>query len=146
MNNLLNISSWTYQKLIYLYHQDLRREFGDEMLLAFVDDLEESWREAGVAGVLRIWWWTIRELLTVAVPSQRSNPCVVVPLLSFLLAALVQAAELCVALHNVARVDSAVLLSAIQLTVLLPSFLNALVALVVTRVLANYSIIALQLE
>jgi len=146
MNRLVLRSAWLYERLLLLYPDDLRRDFGPEMALAFVDDLEEGWREARVAGVLQVWWWTLRELLTVALPSQRSNPSVLVPLLSFVLAAVVQGAELCVVLHHVTRVDSTLLSNAIGFDVLLPSSLNALVALVVTRVLANYSITALQLD
>jgi hypothetical protein len=70
----------------------------------------------------------------------------VVPVLSFVLAALSQAAWLWIALHRVAHVDNALLIDSIRLGVLLPSSLNAVVALVVTRVLAHYSITALQLD
>ena len=146
MSGLLRYSAWIYQKLIFLYPEDLRRGFGDEMALAFHEDLEEGWRDARVAGVLQVWWWTLRELLTVATRSQRSNPVVLVPLLSFVFVAFVQGAEVCVALHHVTHVDRSVLSDAITLLVLLPSSLNALVALVATRVLANYSITALQLD
>jgi hypothetical protein len=133
------MNAWLYRKLLLLYPQDLRRQFGAEMMLAFAEDIKSM-------GAHRVWWCALRELLTVALPGQRSNPCVVVPVLSFVLAALSQAAWLWIALHRVAHVDNALLIDSIRLGVLLPSSLNAVVALVVTRVLAHYSITALQLD
>lgn len=146
MNGPLHRSVRIYQKLLLLYPEDLRRDFGNEMVLAFAEDLEQAWGDARVAGVIQIWSYAIRELVTVTLPSQRSNPSVIVPALAFILAVFVQGAELCVALRHMTRVDSSVLSEAIQLAVLLPSFLNALVAAVVTRLYASCSIIALRLQ
>ncbi len=75
-----------------------------------------------------------------------SNRCVLVPALSFALAAVTMSLELWLAFHRVAHVDVARLADSIRFAVLLPSVLNAMVALVVTRVLAHYSITALQLD
>jgi hypothetical protein len=40
MSRLLRLSSRMYERLVFLYPEDLRREFGDEMALAFADDIE----------------------------------------------------------------------------------------------------------
>ena len=146
MRGLVPRSAWIYGRLLLLYPEELRREFGAEMTWAFADDLESAWGDARIAGVMQVWWYALRELLTVALPGQRSNPFVVVPALSFILAAFSQAAWLWIALHQVAHVDSALVADSIRLGVLLPSSLNALIAFVVTRVLAHYEIAPLRLD
>jgi hypothetical protein len=146
MNALLIRSVWLYERLLLLYPRELRCEFGSEMILAFADDLEAAWGDARIAGVAQIWWYALREMLTVALPAQRSNPCVLVPALSFLLAASTQSAELYLAYHQVARVNALWLSDSIRFAVLLPSLLSACVGLIVTRVYARSSITALQLD
>jgi len=106
MNIVLLRSLWLYERLLLLYPEDLRRDFGGEMILAFADDLEAAWGDARIAGVMQIWWYALREMLTVALPAQRSNPCVLVPALSFVVVAATQSAELCLAVHQAARVDT----------------------------------------
>jgi hypothetical protein len=146
MNELLLRSARLYEKLLLLYPEDLRRHFGAEMVLAFVDDMEAAWGDARIAGVLQIWWYALREIVTVALPAQTSNPCVLVPALSFVLTVLTQGAELSLALHNVIFVDNSRLLDDIRWAVLLPSAANACVAFVVTRFYASSSITSLRLE
>jgi hypothetical protein len=144
MNKILVRSMWLYGRLLLLYPEELRREFGDEMALAFADDLQAAWGDARVAGVLQIWWYALRELLTVALPGQKSNPCVLVPALSFAFAASTLSAELWMAMH-LGRREYPPLLGVVIL-VLMPSLLNAFVAFIVTRVHARSSIAALQLD
>jgi hypothetical protein len=132
------MNAWLYQKLLLLYPQDLRRDFGAEMTLAFAEDIKSM-------GNLRVWWCALRELLTVALPGQRSNPSVIVPALSFCLCALTQSAELWIGSHQAARVAYPPLPEAISL-VILPSLLNGFVALVVTRFYARCSFIMLRLD
>lgn len=131
------MNAWLYEKLMLLYPEDLRREFGAEMALAFADDIE-------LMGARRVWWCALSELLTVALPGQRSNPSVVVPALSFALAAVTQLAELWIGMHQAHHVQYP-LADSIAI-VLLPSLLNACVAFVVTRVYANLSITVLRLN
>jgi hypothetical protein len=131
------MNAWLYEKLLLLYPEDLRREFGAEMALAFADDVE-------IMGAPRVWWCALRELLTVALPGQRSHPSVVVPALSFALAAFTQSTELWIGMHQAHPVEYS-LADSIAL-ILLPSFLNASVAFVVTRVYANLSITVLRLN
>lgn len=146
MSQLLSLSSWMYERLLFLYPGELRREFGAEMALAFSDDLESAWDDARLAGVAQIWWNALRELLIVALPGQTSNPSVLVPALSFAVVVSVQCAELCLALHQATRVDLGMLADGIRLVVLLPAVLSAMVALVVTRVYAHCPIATLQLD
>jgi len=146
MKGVLARSIWLYEKLLLLYPADLRREYGNEMTLVFAEDLASAWGDARIAGVLQIWWYALRELVTVALPAQRSNPCVLVPALAFAFVAAGQSAELCLALHQVTRLDDSLLFDAIRLVVLLPSALTACVAFVVTRVYAGSSIAALRLD
>jgi len=146
MRRILAQSIWLYGKLLLLYPGELRREFGNEMALVFAEDIESAWGDARIAGVLQIWWYALRELVTVALPAQRSNPCVLAPALAFVFVAAGQSAELCLALHQVTRLDAPLLFDAIRLLVLLPSLLTACVAFIVTRVYAGSSIAALQLD
>ena len=132
------MNAWLYEKLLRLYPEDLRREFGAEMALAFADDIE-------VLGAYRVWRCALGELLTVALPGQRSNPSVVVPALSFALAAVTQSAELWLGMHQAHGMEDLSLGGAIVLIVV-PSLLNAFVAFVVTRVYADLSITVLQLN
>jgi hypothetical protein len=97
-------------------------------------------------GNLRVWWCAIRELITVALPCQRSNPSVLVPVLSFATSTLTGTAEIWIGMHQAPRLDVAMLPSEILLVVLLPSLLNAFVALIVTRFCARCSFITLRLE
>jgi hypothetical protein len=132
------MNDWLYQKLLLLYPQDLRRDFGAEMTLAFAEDIKNM-------GNLLVWWCAIRELLTVALPGQRSNRSVVVPALSFALCALTQTAEIWIGSHQVHRVEYPPLPEAI-FVVIFPSLLNAFVAFVVTRFYARCSFITLRLD
>jgi hypothetical protein len=132
------MNTWLYQKLLLLYPQDLRRQFGAEMTLAFADDIK-------IMGAHRVWWCAVRELVTVALPGQRSNPSVLVPALSFALCAVTQSAELWIGSHRGGSVEYPPLVDSIVL-VFLPSLLNAFVAFVVTRFYARCSFITLRLD
>ena len=132
------MNAWLYRKLLLLYPQDLRREFGVEMTLAFAEDIRNM-------GNLRVWWCAMRELLTVALPGQRSNRSVIVPALSFCLCAFIQTAEIWIGSHRAQRVEYPPLLEAICL-VIFSGLLNALVAFVVTRFYARCSFIMLRLD
>ena len=146
MNDLLLRSVWIYQKLLLVYPEDLRRDFGEEMVLAFAEDLEQAWGDARLAGVLQIWWYAIRELVTIGLPGQASNPYVLSPALAFLLAVFTESAFVCAGIHQVRHIDSAVLADAFWLVVLFPSLINAFVAFVVTCFCARCSMNVLRLN
>lgn len=142
MNELLNRSVSIYRRLLFLYPEELRRDFGAEMVLAFAEDLEEAWGDARLAGVAQMWWYTLREIVTVALPSQQSNPCVIVPALSFVFTAAIESGFAWLGVHQGVHVGS----EAIRWAILMPSFLNALVSLVVTCFYARCTINVLRLE
>lgn len=132
-------SAWLYRKLLWAYPPDLRRDFGDEMALIFDADLEER-------GVTATWRCALAELVTIALPGLKSNPLVLVPALSFAFAALSLTVELGCAVHFSPPMGAAKLLEQFRLIVFLPSTLNAVVALVVTRFYASRAVTTLQLD
>jgi hypothetical protein len=132
------MNAWIYRKLLLLYPQDLRRQFGAEMTLAFTEDIENM-------GARRVWWCAIREVMTVALPDQRSNRSVLVPVFSFAWTALTEMAVLWIGSHQAGRVEYPPLLDSAAL-VIFPSLLNAFVGLVVTRFYARCSFIGLRLN
>lgn len=145
MNALLIRSVRLYERLLLLYPRELRCEFGSEMILAFADDLEAAWGDARIAGVAQIWWYALCEMVTVALPGQQSNPSIIVPAWSFGVTAVTQSAELWIGTHQAQRVEYLSLFNSILLIVM-PSLLNACVALIVTRFYATRSITVLRLD
>ena len=65
----------TYRAALYLYSEDLRREFGNDMAEAFEEDLHHS-------GPIHVWCIAVRELLRIGLPGLMRNPQVAVPVLS----------------------------------------------------------------
>ena len=82
MTNTLQLSSRLYGRLLVLYPDDLRRDFGAEMALDFAEDLETAHRDAGLRGILRVWYCTLAEFLRFALPGHASSPAVRVPAIS----------------------------------------------------------------
>jgi hypothetical protein len=148
MNELLARSIWIYQKLLFLYPAELRREFGDEMTLAFADDLESAWGDARVAGVIQIWRYALGELLTVALPGQTANPYVLSPFFAFLATSFTQSMAVWIGAHQVQipHIYHAQIVEAMWLPVLVVSFVNALVAFFVTCYCARFSMNVLRLD
>jgi hypothetical protein len=113
MTNLLSVSSRLYRRLVALYPEDLRRDFADEMMLVFADDLAAARREAGLRGVLRVWRCCIGEFLRFALPGHASNPALRVPAIAvaFGFASLGAEVVLHCATHQPARFGAAGLLA-----------------------------------
>lgn len=145
MNEVLRRSVSIYQKLLVLYPSDLRRDFGDEMVLAFADDLHQAWGDARLAGVAQIWWYAIRELLTVALPGQRSNRYLLSPALAFAAVALPDTAFLWLAAHPISHMPALPITWSDLLAVFSAGLLNALVAFIVTCFYARCSMNLLRL-
>jgi len=72
-----------YQRLLALYPDDLRRDFGPDMLEAFANDLA-----AGRA--LRVWRIALRELIHIGLPAWVRTPAVAVPAISAAMAIVTQ--------------------------------------------------------
>ena len=52
---LLALSNRIYSLLLYLYPTTFRREYGYEMAQVFRDDTQQTLRECGLTGLLRLW-------------------------------------------------------------------------------------------
>jgi hypothetical protein len=70
------LSSRIYRRMLAVYPEDLRREYGDEMAFVFAEQL----REAHLAGALRVWSRALAEFLRFALPGWISSSAVRVPL------------------------------------------------------------------
>lgn len=139
MNDLLLRSVRVYQKLLLLYPEDLRRDFGNEMVLAFAEDLQQAWGDARWAGAIQIWWYATRELLTIALPGQRSNPYVLSPAVAFAVAAIAESTLLWLTTHPSSHFAARPVTGSDLLAVFSVSFLNAITAFVVTCFYARHS-------
>jgi hypothetical protein len=78
----LQLSTRLYARLLVLYPEDLRRDYGSEMALAFADDLDTARRDAGLRGVIRVWRCALCEFLKFALPGRLSSPAVRVPFIA----------------------------------------------------------------
>jgi hypothetical protein len=103
MTMLLSWSTRLYTGLMFLYPARLRRDYGPEMALVFTEDLEAAWRARRVHGFTRVWLNAIAEIVTVAAPALRGNPCVVVPAISFAMTASFQMLALIAASGDAAK-------------------------------------------
>ena len=55
-----------YRGLLRILPFDFRSEFGDEMEETFREQRAATGRRAGSGGVFRMWWATIRDIVTMA--------------------------------------------------------------------------------
>jgi hypothetical protein len=69
------MSARIYGWLVDFYPEDLRRDFGEEMVLVF----EEELRDAGLAGAVRVWRRALVEFVRLALPNCVANPVLRVP-------------------------------------------------------------------
>jgi hypothetical protein len=75
MTRFFHWSLRAYRGLLVLYPEDLRRDFGADMLEAFANDLE-------VGGPVRVWRIALREVIHIGLPGWLGIPAVAVPALS----------------------------------------------------------------
>jgi hypothetical protein len=85
MTNYLPLSSRLYGRLLVLYPEDLRRDYGAEMALAFAEDLDTARREAGIRGAIRVWGCALGEFLRFALPGRATSSAVRVPAITLAL-------------------------------------------------------------
>ena len=69
MTNASALNSRIYGRLVELYPEDLRREYGDEMIFVFAEEL----RDANFARALRVWRNALSEFLRLALPGCWTN-------------------------------------------------------------------------
>ena len=79
MIDTLQLSSRLYGRLLVYYPEDLRRDYGAEMSLAFAEDLDCARRDSGWVGVFRVWRTAIAEFVRFALPGRLSTPAFRVP-------------------------------------------------------------------
>ena len=133
MSGLLRWNARAYGAVLILYPADLRREFGLEMRELFGEDLADAWRSSGVAGVLRVWWCAVCEILRIAIPGQLENPAFVVPVIAFAFNVLTLGCELAAAITSHPLAQQRPLPDDVILFVFWPSLVTAITAIVVVR-------------
>jgi hypothetical protein len=79
MTTTLPLSSRIYARLVRLYPEDLRRDYGAEMVLVFGEDLSAARRQTGWRGVLRTWRCAVAEFIRFALLCRLSSPAFRVP-------------------------------------------------------------------
>ena len=100
MTTPLPLSSRLYGRLLVLYPEDLRRDFGTEMALVFADDLAAARREAGFHGVFRVWRCALSEFFRFGLPALTDKPAIRVPAVAFAIAYLGMAGEFTLAMFH----------------------------------------------
>jgi hypothetical protein len=78
MTRFLRWSLRTYRSLLVLYPEELRRDFGPELLEAFEYDLTVECAARSVKGAIRVWRITLREVIQIGFPAWLQIPAVVV--------------------------------------------------------------------
>ena len=94
MIDTLQLSSRFYRSLLAFYPEDLRREYGAEMVLVFADDLACALRNTGLRGVLRVWRCAAAEFICFALPGRLSTPAFRVPAIASVIFTSAMAAQI----------------------------------------------------
>jgi hypothetical protein len=119
MTTSLPLSSRLYGRMLRFYPEDLRRDFGTEMAFVFAEDLAAARREAGFAGMLRVWRCALAEFVRLGLPGQAARPAIRVPVIVFALTYLTIAGEFVIGLAH--KHPEARYLEVIGVALLLPS-------------------------
>jgi hypothetical protein len=82
MTRFFRWSLHAYRAVLILYPEDLRRDFGPEMLDAFAEDLSNQCASHRFKGGIRVWRVALAEVLAIALPAWLQVPAIAVPLLS----------------------------------------------------------------
>ena len=67
---VLEVSRKVYATSLVLYPNELRREFGAEMVEAFDEQVSEAYSRRGFSGLLHVWFSAAREFATIALPGR----------------------------------------------------------------------------
>lgn len=81
VSTVLEVSRKVYATSLVLYPNELRREFGAEMVEVFDELVSEAYSRSGFPGLLRVWFSATREFVTIALPgrlAERMVPIVAV--------------------------------------------------------------------
>jgi hypothetical protein len=90
MTRFFRWSLMVYRRVLTLYPEDLRREFGAEILEAFEDDLSAACAAHSIRGAIRVWRIALDETMRIGFPAWRQNPALAVSAISAALAMVTQ--------------------------------------------------------
>jgi hypothetical protein len=130
-----------YRSLLIVYPDDLRRDFGPEMLEAFEQDLSAVCAARSIKGAIRLWRITLRESIRIGLPAWLRIPAVAVPAISAAMAILTQSPLL---IMTVVRKENATPLYALS-AIAIGAAITALTSFVAVHRWKRTSLIALNL-
>ena len=139
MTRFMDWSLTAYRRLLILYPDDLRRDFGPEMLEAFECDLSAACTARGLKGAMRVWRITLLEAIRIALPAWLRIPAVAVPALAALTAIVLQSPLLIVALRT------RTLLTEIVIAISIEAAVTALTSFVAVHRWKRHRLISLDL-
>jgi hypothetical protein len=105
MTRFFHWSLRAYRGLLALYPEDLRREFGAEILEAFEDDLSAECAAHSIRGILRVWRIALRETIQIGLPVWRQNPALAVSAIATALAMVTQSPLLILTVRRAAELN-----------------------------------------
>jgi hypothetical protein len=82
MTRAVRASCGLYKMLLFAYPGEFRLRFGTEMVTTFSDLISDEWEQNGLPGVARVWWSTLGEVFSAALPLQLQSSIVVATSLS----------------------------------------------------------------
>jgi hypothetical protein len=82
MTSAVRASCGLYKMLLFAYPSDFRLRFGSEMVTTFSDLICDEWEQNGLTGVARVWWSTLGEVFSAALPLQLRSSIMVAMSLS----------------------------------------------------------------
>ena len=105
MTRFFHWSLKAYRRLLTLYPEDLRREFGAEMLEAFEDDLLAECAAHSIRGTIRVWRIALHETIQIGLPAWRQNPALVVSAISTAIAVVTQSPLLILTIRRATQLN-----------------------------------------
>ena len=105
MTRFFRWSLMAYRRLLMLYPEDLRRDFGAEMLEAFEDDLSVACAAHNIRGSIRVWRMALRETIQIGFPAWLQNPAVVVPAIATAIALVTQSPLLILTIRKATQLN-----------------------------------------
>lgn len=88
LNAPLRASVQCYAVIVRLYPATLQRQFGQEMLGVFEEQIQDAWMSRGFAGLARVWAYVLAEVFTERAPRLAVRILCGVPMLSMATASL----------------------------------------------------------
>jgi len=85
MSRAARVSCGLYRMLLFTYPRDFRLRFESEMVSTFSELICGEWESTGLTGVMRVWWFALDEVFSVALRLHLQRPIVVATSLSLVL-------------------------------------------------------------